>query len=93
MSASATLSRQMSVTLCSHARKWAQARLAARALVHVNATACMAHVRYKDNACFRYDTGTLVINGRPAPCRIEHDRPSSEVEEMGARPRCPLAAE
>jgi len=56
-----------------------------------NRQTVVAHVRYKGNACFGYDTGTLVINGRPAPCRIEHD--SSEVEEMGARPRCPLAAE
>ena len=56
-----------------------------------NRQTVVAHVRYKGNACFGCDTGTLVINGRPAPCRIEHD--SSEVEEMGARPRCPLAAE
>lgn len=58
-----------------------------------NRRTVVAHVRCKGIACFNYDTGTLVINGRPAPYRIEHDRPSSEVEEMGARPRYPLAAE
>jgi hypothetical protein len=50
-----------------------------------NRRTVVAHVRCRGNACFDYDTGTLVIDGRPAPYRIERDRPSSDVEEMRAQ--------
>jgi hypothetical protein len=42
----------------------------------------IAHVRCNANACFNYDTGTLVIGGHPTAYRMEHDRPFTNVEDM-----------
>lgn len=45
----------------------------------------IAHVRCNGNACFNYDSGTLVIGGRPAPYHVEPDRPVTDVEDMRAQ--------
>ena len=50
-----------------------------------NRQTVIAHVRCKGTACFNYDTGTLVIGGRPATYQMENDRPFTDVEEMRAQ--------
>ena len=50
-----------------------------------NRRTVIAHVRCKGSACFNYDTGTLVIGGRPATYQMENDRPFTDVEEMRAQ--------